>query len=144
MRRRRLKSASVRPLNFTVRRLIGMFDSSVIRRSGNGPKVLLTFCAVLGGGLLAYIGSFMLTKSSAAVQFKVALLGILLGALGLAIAWVEVRCPSCRKRWIWDAMRQGSVNGWLIGLLATRSCPGCGYPDNQAVGSPPNNRWRGP
>jgi len=121
-----------------------MFDSSILRRSGNGLRVLLALCLLIAGAILIYVGMFVVIQSSTAVQFDIAFFGICLWALGLGTAWLGVRCPSCKKRWIWDAMRWWGGYGRVIGLLVTTSCPRCGYPNNDGDGPPPDNRWRGP
>jgi hypothetical protein len=117
-----------------------VFDSCVIRRSGNGPKALVALGSAMCGGLVTVCGIFTLPSYTAEIQAGVALIGLFAFTVGLVVGCLLIRCPPCDKRWVLDAMRHEPANRWLLALLTARHCPGCGYPSNGAADLPPNNR----
>jgi hypothetical protein len=121
-----------------------MFDSSVIARSGQGTKAVLAVCAVILGGFTTIVGSFLLNQSAPSVQFSIAIAGIFLTICGLLIGCLMIRCPSCKKRWVSDAIRRRSAGSWMFALVAAQTCPGCGYPGEGTTPTPPNQRLERP
>lgn len=113
-----------------------MFERSVIKRTGQWPKALVAFLGVIGGGVLMTAGFSRLGnagRGGLAVVFG----GMLLVAVSALIAVFAIRCPKCRMRWVWTAMRTRPSNEWFAWLLTRSDCPGCGHPGQSAGPSGP-------
>ena len=121
-----------------------MFDSSVISRSGQGQKAALALTAVILGGTITMAGGFVLNQFAPSVQVIVAMAGALLAISGLLVGCFLIRCPSCKKRWVTDAMRRESAGSWMFALVSAQTCPNCGYPGDVAMRTPPNQRLERP
>ncbi len=96
-----------------------MFDQSVVRRSGQWWKLTTGFAGVVvAGGVLIY--------GISRGHFASILCGIALVAMAMFATFTAVRCPRCRDRWVWRAVRTRDANAWLPWLLVLRACPICG------------------
>ena len=51
--------------------------------------------------------------------------GTVITAIGLVIAFFTIRCPACGSRWMTRAAKQ-HTSQWLRWLLALQKCPDCG------------------
>lgn len=105
-----------------------MFDSSVISRSGQGPKAALALTAVILGGTITMAGSFVLKQFAPFAQVVVAMAGAILAICGLLVGCFMIRFPSCKKRCVTDWMRRQSAGSWMFALVSAQTCPNCGYP----------------
>src|SRR5712691_7571531 len=38
-----------------------------------------------------------------------------------------IRCPRCKARVVWIAIREHAIGKWLFWLLALRTCPRCNF-----------------
>lgn len=105
-----------------------MFDSSVIRKTGQWWKLVASFCGVMLGGLGLFSG--MKQMSSDASGRTLALMGggILLMMAGLAFACTAIRCPRCHAHWLWAAVSKQDHNEWMAWLLSRPTCPQCSFP----------------
>jgi hypothetical protein len=101
------------PLKLPVRRLALTFDSTVISRSGQGPKAALALTAVILGGTITMAGSFVLNQFAPFAQIVVAMAGAILAICGLLVGCFMIRCPSCKKRWVTDWIRRQSAGSWM-------------------------------
>lgn len=104
-----------------------MFESSIIKQTGQWWKVTVAICGCLLAGIamvVAKLSSGQLTPESFAMTMS---LGSALFLGSCCYACLSIRCPSCSKRWLWAAVRTPKAGGWLSWLLAQRACPGCGH-----------------
>ncbi|HET6332844.1 MAG TPA: hypothetical protein VFG30_06500 [Polyangiales bacterium] len=110
-----------------------MFQRSVIGRTGQSWK--------LGAGLLLMVFGFAvmilgLQRLEAPNGFAITLSGIGAGLGAAALACLAIRCPSCRMRWLWAAVKNEEQLQWVNWLRAQRACPRCGY-NPSAINPPP-------
>jgi hypothetical protein len=104
-----------------------MFRNSVISRTGQTWKVCVAFAAMLvaGGGM---VYAQWRIHSLSAEQFLLTMLGsVALAFTGLAFAFLFVRCPRCRARWFWMAVRTQPSATWLTWLTTLPRCPTCAH-----------------
>ena len=121
-----------------------MFNACVIVRTGQGRKAALAFTGLIVGAALSFFASAFPHSGRSTLRVIFDLFGITLAMGCFFFACRAIRCPACRARWVWDAMRRHSASRWMYALLEARVCPGCGYPDVGPAASPPNFRWSGP
>ena len=50
--------------------------------------------------------------------------------VGIAVA-ITIRCPKCRTRWFFYALRSQPVGQWLFWLKSFSTCPKCGFSRHQ-------------
>ena len=50
-----------------------------------------------------------------------------LGLAAFAVPCLLLRCPRCRARLFWQAVRTQRSSGWLAWLLSLTCCPSCSY-----------------
>ena len=103
----------------------GLFRDSVLRKTGQMWKwhlsLLVMVCA--GAGILAgpILGNYHLVLAATFV-----------GSVALLFACVAIRCPTCKARWYWTALRTQPAGKWVRWLTRQSECPACRYD-----GSPP-------
>ena len=97
-----------------------MFEKSIIVRSGQRSKALVSFALVMVGGAILNVAWVMTGQLG-----LIAHVGMLIGLGGLAYAALVIRCPRCRLRWVPWAIKNKSVGAWLKELLTMEDCPGC-------------------
>jgi len=113
-----------------------MFDSSVIKQTGQWWKLIVSFFGVLLGGGVIFLADHC-RKQWGAELWGITMLGGSAFSLGcFCFACLSIRCPTCRSRWFWDGVRGQGVRNWLAWLLSQRTCPRCGHP-KETHGSQP-------
>ena len=104
-----------------------MGERSLIRRTGQLWKLRLSFWWLPIIGLVTTVAAAFDVVGRTAEEGAV----LILGGLALVVAsyvWGvgTIRCPRCRTRLLWRAMRDKTPGEWLGWLLALEVCPTCG------------------
>jgi cytochrome b subunit of formate dehydrogenase len=99
-----------------------MFRGSLLAQTGQLWKLVVgLLVAAAGFGIMFYGLQTRLTS------FRLSGAAIALCAFaGICLA---VRCPSCGRRWVWNAVRTQEHLQWVNALRTQRTCEGCGFPD---------------
>ena len=105
-----------------------MFDSSVIKQTGQWWKIMVAFCGVVAGGVMMAVAFAAMNRPTPELFLVCIFAGIVFVFGSACFGCLSIRCPSCGKRWILDAVRKQTVGMWLASLLGHRVCPGCGHP----------------
>ena len=108
-----------------------MFDTSVIKRSGQWWKALAAFWVALLG-FASMLVAFTSEELRESVATLLAFGGLGFCWIGIFFGWFGIRCPNCREPWVWRAVRTSNVHRWFLTLLNHSSCPVCEYPDCEA------------
>jgi hypothetical protein len=87
-------------------------QSSVIRLTGQMWKLVAGIAALL-------IGSFAPLFEASGISWTS---GTVLAIAGYVFACVAVRCPSCGRRWFWQAALDAGLYG---PLFRSSACPAC-------------------
>ena len=107
---------------------VTVFQSSVIRKTGQWPKFVASVAALISGGAAMFFAVREM-PTSAATPVLVLFLGGAAASLGSAIfACIAIRCPSCGARWFWAAVSKQETNHWLPWLMSQPTCPSCSFP----------------
>lgn len=85
---------------------------------------LFNFFLVLSVVLL-YFGFYYIEDTKFGVSLI--LLSLFVGLFGFAFSSFSIRCPSCRLRWMYWAVKTKNNNGWLSWLLNVKKCPKCNF-----------------
>jgi hypothetical protein len=96
-------------------------DISALRASGQMWKFLLANSAMLIGSFAPFWPETGLTWTT----------GTVLAVAGYAFGCLYIRCPSCCKRWFWEAAMQPELYGPLFKKSA---CPLCQHDCNAPTG----------
>lgn len=96
-----------------------MFESSVIRITGQWWKLIVALFLVIGGGTAVAFGP-------AEYSPLLVIIGAAIALAGFCFACITIRCPSCGKRWFWEAVSTQSHREWLSHVLGREDCPSCG------------------
>ena len=90
---------------------------------------------------LALIG--LTLKGIAEDDVNLSILLILVGnglsISGFVLGVIIVRCPKCRARLLWKAVKEHSYQEWLGWLMALTKCPVCQNSTEVPVGNVPGN-----
>jgi hypothetical protein len=81
---------------------------------------------IIGAGLVALAVTPVGGRSPVTVFTLLLLVGLALALGGFAWNCLLIRCPNCRSRVFWDAVRDGSAANWFSGNIGS-SCPRCGF-----------------
>ena len=103
-----------------------MFTQSFIARSGQSMKLFPGLTLVAVGGLL-FLTALVGPQQDQRQALTMILFAAAVTVIGLCVPLVLVRCPRCRSRIVWRAMRQRSPNEWLTWLMSLVVCPDCGF-----------------
>ena len=106
-----------------------MLQACVIRRTGQSKKAILAFTGLVLGAAMSFFASAFPHRVHSGVGTIFNVVGLTVALSCFLFACRAIRCPACRAKWVWDAMRQHAANRWLYALLGARVCPVCGYPD---------------
>jgi hypothetical protein len=97
----------------------------LISDTGQNHKLIIAFATLVCGALLVFCSNRL------AYGYVVGPTGAVIGLAGFFYAPLSVRCPRCRFRFVWDAMRWHSVSTWGDVLRVSR-CPRCDFqPDKR-------------
>lgn len=109
-----------------------MFDSSIVKKTGQIWKLGVFAACVLAGGacLLLARPVFQGNGNEQYLAFFAAAPVLILG--GMAFAAISIRCPQCGVRWFWSAISKSEHNTWLAQALGHPHCPGCGSEGSDA------------
>jgi hypothetical protein len=102
-----------------------MFDASVIKKTGQWWKAVVSFWVLMLGGAAMLWGLSNLSSSTPSYTSALAISGMILAALGFAYACLSIRCPVCGARWVWMGASGKSSVEWLSWLLSRSECPRC-------------------
>jgi hypothetical protein len=106
-----------------------MFNASVIRKTGQWWKLVVSMAATVTGGIGMFVARQEMSASAAWLPLAMMLGGIGLCLGGLVFACVSIRCPRCRAHWFWAAVSRRASGEWLPWLLSHPTCPNCSFPD---------------
>ncbi len=101
-------------------------EQSVLRRAGQAWKLQLAFVGLLVAGVLMVWAQLQITSFTAEQFTLLTLSGVLIGLVSLFGACIAIRCPACRAKWLWQAVRTKHSGSWLAWLLDQKACPTCG------------------
>ncbi len=106
---------------------LGMFDNSVIRRTGQWWKVLLGFWGVGLSGALMIAGIVLgLEFGHESSWFMImTIVGTFLGLGFFVFLCASVKCPDCGVKWYWAAASKKHAKGWDRHVLLLSTCPAC-------------------
>jgi hypothetical protein len=96
-----------------------MFEQSIIKKSGQWWKAVVSFVTMAGGGLIVF---FSLADKSLLFPLIV---GMILVAFGFVFGCLAIRCPECKARWVWRAVKGQSASQWFPWLFSHKECPYC-------------------
>lgn len=102
-----------------------MFEHSIVRITGQMWKSNVALTLVLPAAALVAWGVFDNVFALA--------VGMVLGIVGVTVALLGVRCPSCGSHWYWTALSTQPVGGWARWLFAQTACPQCGFTGSDDV-----------
>lgn len=68
----------------------------------------------------------LLNLDKGAISFWIIISGMLIGISTFIIGCMVIRCPKCGSKWLWVAIKNQSLNSWLLSLTNNGSCPECG------------------
>ena len=102
-----------------------MVDDSIIKRSGQSWRAVISFGAVLCGSAAMFYGLAHLRGSPEVNSFALVFLGVLGIAFGFIFACTTIRCAKCGARWVWLSVKGQSAGNWLAWLLSQSTCPIC-------------------
>lgn len=102
-----------------------MFDGSVLKRTGQWWKAVLSSMSILLGGLTMFAGLLMMSGGQATIALGLVFGGMLMAVLGFSLACITIRCPACGARWVWLATREQKLDPWLRWLVSQTQCPTC-------------------
>jgi hypothetical protein len=91
-----------------------MLEQSVVRKSGQGWKLVTALLALL-------IGSFAPLFAGSGVSWTV---GTVIAIAGYAFGIVSIRCISCGNRWFWEAAMDA---GLYPKIFRGSACLSCGH-----------------
>jgi hypothetical protein len=103
----------------------GVFDSSVIVRSGQRWKALILLCGFLLSAFFLIAGFALFSEEGVTPALCLVLLGAGTFACSMLFACSSIRCPHCGARWIWIAITRADAVNWIFFLVAQRVCQTC-------------------
>ena len=101
-----------------------MFDQSIIKTSGQWPKLVAFFVGNMIGGVLIFAAVRDFQAEAGPWLF---LIGMGLTITSFFFGVLAIRCPRCKARWLWQALSQQKHSEWLPHLLSHSRCPACSY-----------------
>ena len=101
-----------------------MNEFSLIKNTGQWPKLITSFWILILGGAFMGIGILGIQNSSDIGHLFLSL-GSFIGLIGVIIACVFVRCPHCKTPWVWLAVSKQSPGRWYQWLMELGHCPTC-------------------
>ncbi len=102
-----------------------MFGDSIISKTGQMWKLMLSFALLLAGWLALAWGVSVGDSEYDPLVVSFVVGGMTTAILGLLFAIVSIRCPKCRKRWFWQAVNGQASGNWLSWILSRSECPKC-------------------
>ena len=100
-------------------------EDSYISRSGQSWKIWLFLLFLLVGSVSMLIGFSPIANTQPNKFVSFVLGGSCLAIVGFIWLSVSVRCRACKSLLGWRAIKESSVDGWLIWLLKSDTCPVC-------------------
>lgn len=101
--------------------------ASYLATAGQGWKLKLFVASLIAGGAVMAFG--FLNASPNVDRFAaMAFGGALFCLIALTLACIAVRCPKCKTRLLWKAMREQPAQQWYIWLTGLKACPACPLP----------------
>ena len=102
-----------------------IFPQSILRKSGQWWKFILSVTLTLFGGLIMLYGLAGARGASPEILLKAILGGSGLALLGFTFGCIAIRCNKCGTRIFWHAVYRQKSQSWLMWLLRTSDCPNC-------------------
>jgi phage FluMu protein Com len=53
------------------------------------------------------------------------ILGLTLAASGFALGVLTIKCPKCKARLLWKAVKEQSHQNWFLWFMSFEKCPNC-------------------
>lgn len=101
-----------------------MFNDSAIKKTGQLWKGVVSGALALLG-VLTMLAGVAILDGERPTSFIAVITGIILGILGIVIAFIGIRCPKCGAPWVWLAVRSQHAGAWLTWLMSQDRCPRC-------------------
>jgi len=103
-----------------------MFDKSYLKSAGQMWKFYLFFASfpVIGLVLLTLAVNGLADENVNHSIFLV-LFGVGLGLSGFVLGVLTVRCPKCKTRLLWKAVKEQPSQDWFSWLMRLERCPVC-------------------
>jgi len=99
-----------------------MFDHSIVTKSGQLWKFWLGLSGVMIGGLSMMIGLVILKHE---IGIILLLSGSVIAVMSFVFECMAIRCPGCKSRWLWTAIKSQDSSNWLWWLFSQTECPTC-------------------
>ena len=106
-----------------------MFDKSYVKSTGQMWKFYLFFGSFPALGLasvfLALNGVTGVTPEDANLFAFLVIFGLSLALSGFVLGVLTVKCPKCKARLLWKAVKEQSSQNWFFWLMGLETCPMC-------------------
>ena len=106
-----------------------MYDHTIIKKTGQGWKMILSCTLEVIGGVLLVVSITNLGNSQHAMAGL--LFGMLMVVIGFIYECLGISCPNCKMRWVWFSKSNESSGNWILWLSSLASCPECGEAGNE-------------
>lgn len=103
-----------------------MFESSIVTRTNQKWKLVVSAGAVLAGGGVILWGATVFDARPENAVLKI-IGGLLIVVAGATFGSTCVYCPRCGARWVWQAISSRESANWLAWLFSLEFCPSCGF-----------------
>ena len=101
---------------------------SILRKSGQLWKLTASLVLSVMGFVMMVIGIRVGIESRSKSAFVLVLVGIGISLIfGIVVPGLTIRCPGCKCRWYWRAMKSQEAGAWLLAVLSAEHCPSCDY-----------------
>jgi endogenous inhibitor of DNA gyrase (YacG/DUF329 family) len=87
-------------------------------------RLIITLGMMAIGVLMCIIGSI---NSYSTKTGLILLCGMLISCIGFVLSILVVRCPRCKTKLYWKAIKEHEISNWLTWLLTLDKCPICGF-----------------
>ena len=103
-----------------------MFEKSYVKQSGQMWKFYLFFIGFPAFGVsLVFLALNGVVGEKATVFTFLVLFGLGLALLGFVRGVLLLKCPHCKLRLLWKAVREQTSQNWLLWLVSLERCPKC-------------------
>jgi uncharacterized membrane protein YedE/YeeE len=102
-----------------------LFEESLIKKSGQWWKALLSFWAVILGGMALMYGIQHSDDPNHPFAGYLDFFGLLTSIFGFVFGCLSIRCKACGAKWVWLAVSSQNVGSWMFWLEGVSECPKC-------------------
>lgn len=101
-------------------------EGSYLKTSGQSWKYYLFFALLMCSGAITAFASFGMRGGDARRYAVLMLAGVAVGLSSGVWACLAIRCPRCKARLLWKALREQPSQNWYFWLMNLKRCPACG------------------